>query len=1060
MRNRRWLYSISLFLALAMVADAAVAADQNLVGWWRFNDGSGTRAIDSSGNNLHGVLVNDPSWAAGIQGTALQFTGGNHVAVPGYDGILGSQARTSAAWINVTKTNASIMTWGPSGSGTKWVMRTHNNPASLRLECGSGNTYGTSDLADGEWHHVAAVLEDDGSPDVSEIKLYVDGQLDPITPGGTPNAIKTSSGGEFRIAYDLNNTGRTYDGLMDDVRIYNRALSTDDIRAIMDDPGIVTQSLAPDPVNGAIIDTTWYNLTWTPGDLAVSHHVYISESFDDVNEGGVEAIPSTASFAIIGFGEPYPAGLTPGARYYWRVDEVNDAEPGSPWKGDIWSFSVRPKTAWNPVPSDGAMFVEPDTDLTWDPGVGAGVYYVYFGDNFEDVNNAEGAAFITETTYDPGPLELGKTYYWRVDGSNFQTTQRGKVWSFTTTVPGGGLLGEYFNTMDLSGQPVLTRIDPLVDFDYGGGSPEPGVVNDDGFSVRWRGEVQAAFTEAYTFYTRTDDGSRLWIDEQLIVDKWAWVNRVVDTRSEPIQLVAGERYSVRMEWYNEDGNAEAHLLWESASEPKAVIPAAAFSPPVRAGSPSPSNGAVGVTMVPIFKWSPGVDAASHDVYFGTDEQAVADATKASPQYKGSKTLGDESYDPGKLAWHTTYYWRVDEVNDLKADSPWTGKVWSFTTGDFLVVDDFESYNDIDPPDPASNRIFEAWIDGFGTTTNGALVGNDLPPYAEQTIIHGGRQSMPYLYDNNFKTSETTLTLVYPRDWTEEGVAELSLWFRGYPASAGGFTESPVGSYTMTASGTDIGSTADQFHFAYKMLTSAGSIVARVDSVQNTDGWAKAGVMIRETLDAGSKHAFACVTPDNGVASQGRTDTDATSFNTNQADIAAPRWVKLERDAGGNFTAYHSANGTTWEPVGNAIPTNIPMTSNVYVGLALTSHNAAQACEAKFSNVTITGTVAQQWEHQDVGIASNAAEPLYVALSNSTGAPAVVYHDDTNAATIDIWTEWVIPLQAFADQGVNMADVDRVAIGLGTRGDMTAPGGSGKIFIDDINLYRPRNVVAE
>jgi len=94
------------------------------------------------------------------------------------------------------------------------------------------------------------------------------------------------------------------------------------------------------------------------------------------------------------------------------------------------------------------------------------------------------------------------------------------------------------------------------------------------------------------------------------------------------------------------------------------------------------------------------------------------------------------------------------------------------------VDDFESYNDIDPPDPASNRIFDKWIDGFGTTANGALVGNDMPPYAEQNIVHGGAQSMIYSYDNNLKTSEATLTLVYPRDWTEEGVAKLSLWFRG------------------------------------------------------------------------------------------------------------------------------------------------------------------------------------------------------------------------------------------------------------------------------------------
>ena len=130
-----------------------------------------------------------------------------------------------------------------------------------------------------------------------------------------------------------------------------------------------------------------------------------------------------------------------------------------------------------------------------------------------------------------------------------------------------------------------------------------------------------------------------------------------------------------------------------------------------------------------------------------------------------------------------------------------------------------------------------------------------------------------------------------------------------------------------------------------------------------------------------------------------------------------------------------------------------MDSTVYVGLALTSHNVALTCEAVFSNVTITGNVAGQWQSQDIGIASNAAEPLYVAVSNATGAPAVVAHGDPAAATIDAWTEWLIPLQAFADQGINLANVDKIAIGLGATGG-AASGGSGVMYIDDIRLYRP------
>jgi len=772
-----------VFVSGLVLTSTANANDPNLVGWWRLNEGSGTLAIDSSGNNLNGELVNEPLWVAGVQGTALQFADGSHVAVPGYDGILGTHARTSAAWINVTKTSASIITWGPSGEGTKWVMRTHNGPATLRLECGRGNTYGTTDLVDGEWHHVAAVLEDDGSPDVSEIKLYVDGNLDPIMEGGTPRQMNTSSGGEFRIGYDLNNTGRTFDGMIDDVRIYDRALSADDIQELIDNPGgTVTQALAPSPGDGSIIESTWINLIWTPGDLATSHQLYMADNFDDVDSGAESAFQGnqTAAIATLGFpGFPFPDGLVPGATYYWRIDEVNDAEPESPWKGSIWSFSVRPKTAWRPVPADGALFVEPGASLTWDPGVGSALYFVYFGDNFEDVNSATGAATITETTYEPGQLEQGKTYYWRVDSSDGMNIHRGKVWSFTTTVPGGGLVVEYFNTMNPVGQPVLKRIDPSIDVDYGTSSPEPNLVDEDFFSVRWRGELQVAFSEVYTFYTRTNDGSKLWIDDKLIVDKWAWVNRVVDTRGEPIELVAGQRYSIRMELFNEDGDAEAHLLWESASQPKAIVPSAAFSLPVRAGAPSPSNAAVDTRQTMILSWSPGDAAASHDLYFGTDEDAVKNADTSSPEYKGARDLGSESYDPGQLEWNTTYYWRVDEVNNTNPDSPWVGNVWNFTTANFLIIEDFELYNDINPDEPESNRIFNVWIDGYDDPTNGSIVGYANPSFAEQIIVHSGGQSMPMSYDNSAAAkSEATFTLTSNRDWTVNGVDTLKIWFRG------------------------------------------------------------------------------------------------------------------------------------------------------------------------------------------------------------------------------------------------------------------------------------------
>jgi hypothetical protein len=467
-------------------------------------------------------------------------------------------------------------------------------------------------------------------------------------------------------------------------------------------------------------EDTWVSLSWTPGPFAVSHDVYVGDKFDDVNDATRDSDlfrgNQSDDFYVVGFADgAYPEGLVPGTTYYWRIDEVNDADPNSPWKGKVWSFSIPPQTAYNPDPADGAESVDPNTPtLSWTPGFRAVLHTPYLGDDYDEVNNAVGGIPLGFTTYRSGPLELEKVYYWRVDEFDGFGTYKGDIWSFTT----------------------------------------PGAV----------------------------------------------------------------------------------------------------------GSPNPAYDATNVGMNAILSWTPSTSAASHQLYFGTDKEAVRTAGPGSPEDKGSKALGAESYDPGLLDAETTYYWRVDEVdaqgNTLK------GPIWIFTTGAFLLVDDFESYTD----DDANNEaIWQHWIDGFGVADNGSQVGNLLPPYAEQTIVHGGAQSMPLFYTNEggVTNSEATLTLTSPRDWTQAGVAELSVWIRG-------------------ASG-------------------------------------------------------------------------------------------------------------------------------------------------------------------------NAAGPVYVAVSNSAGAPAIVAQDDPDAATALRWTPWRIPLQGFADQGINLTNVDKIAIGLGSKGGV-AVGGSGTLYVDDIRLY--------
>jgi hypothetical protein len=264
---------------------------------------------------------------------------------------------------------------------------------------------------------------------------------------------------------------------------------------------------------------------------------------------------------------------------------------------------------------------------------------------------------------------------------------------------------------------------------------------------------------------------------------------------------------------------------------------------------------------------------------------------------------------------------------------------------------------------------------------------------------------------------------------------------------------------MSAAGSDIWNTTDEFRYAYKQLSGVGSITAQVLSVDNTDPWAKAGVMIRQTLDAGSKFAAVYITPGNGCRFQARrtpgsaatSDTADNAFTPEQTAIRAPYWIKIERDAGGNFNGYYSSDGASWVAM-PWNPQNIAMPQNVYIGLSYTSHVSGVTGQAQFANVTTTGSVSPAtWSQEAIGVemASNDPELMYVALNDN----AVVEHDNPNAALISDWTEWRIDLTSFSDQGVNLSNVNTLTIGFGNKNNPQA-GGSGSVFIDDIRLYRP------
>jgi hypothetical protein len=1089
---RRPIFLISFVWLLCSITNAPA----NLVGHWpfegNFNDSSGNGNDATARGNA--AIVNDTQRG---QVTVLDGTGDYlEIAHSNSLNITGDQI-SLAAWVYFDDVSGSpeIIIAKVFNNGTHTSpyfsyglhILTNGQPRFwLSLSGGAANVPAPAGqfFQSRQWYHLAGVYEG------SAMTLYVNGQAVATT------SVRGAINGYSNVLRLGTNGGLTeqMSGKLDDVRIYSRAMSPEQVLALFNGTAPTwVQAHDPIPADGALHSDTWVNLSWSPGDNAVSHDVYLGNSFEDVNNGtgGTFRGNQTSTYFVAGFpGFAYPDGLVYGTTYYWRIDEVEAG--GTKHKGDVWSFTVPPKKAYDPAPADGAKFIDPKaTTLSWTPGLGAKLHHVYFGENPADVEAGTPGTYkgaSATAKFDPGTLALETTYYWRVDEFDGTATHKGDVWSFTTTLPGLGaavaerwlnISGTNLNTLKNDARypnnPDVTEA--VTKFAWDG--PDT-----DSYGGRIHGWLYVPATGDYTFWLNTDDQGELWLStdddssnvrliarESTYTAINAWGTG--EEQSQPIPLAGGQKYYIMALWKEGTGGDHCQVAWQGPTVPaRTVIPGSNLSPyePLKAYGAKPANGATGVTQTPVLEWKPGLAAASHEVYFGTDAQAVASATKASAEYKGAKALGNESYSPGKLAWETAYYWRIDEVNNTNPAGPWIGSVWSFTTAGFLIIDDFESYN------AGANQIWYSWHDGLGygapgsppyfagNGTGSAVGDENTASFTEETIIHGGRQSMPVAYDNNkqgfAKYSEAELTLTAPRDWTEESVAELSIWFRGLPGSVGSFVEAPAGTYTITATGADIWGTADQFHYGFKTLTGVGSIEAQVLSVGNTDPWAKAGVMIRETLDAGSKFAAVYITPGNGCRFQARTDTgiaatsDTAVVTPAQTAIKAPYWVKLERDVAGDFRGYYSNNRTTWTAM-SWNPQSIVMGSDVYVGLALTSHNANATCTAKFSNVRTTGTVSAQWAHQDIGIASNAAEPLYVAVSNSAGQPAVVVHSDTNAATITTWTEWVIPLQSFADKGINLKNVDRLAIGLGTRSNMTTAGGSGKMYFDDIRLYRPR-----
>ena len=1127
---------------ILMMACSAWAQDieSGLEGWWKL-DGD---ALDSSGNEHHGTLVGDAHFIEdGVYGGSLSLDGsGDYVTITGYKGVLANadgvqQPFTVAAWVRTTNSgDRTIASWGTNTNKLRVDWRLFEGR--LRVEHGSGNRQGDTALNDGEWHHVALTMIEGATVSYPDVTLWLDG-ADDTRSGTDPDEFAITSGVDMAIGYRATAAARYFLGDVDEVRIYSRVLTADEMAKL----ALFGKAHNPSPADG----TMGVNnplLTWEPRGSALFHDVYLGT---DPNLGPDDLV-SPRWMASVYWHVP---GLEPGTTYYWRIDEI---EPdGTMFPGDVWTFFASPLEAWDAKPMDGEPYMDPNVTLTWATGATGLSHDVYFGANETEVAEGTGETFkgnTLENSYVTGDLELDTTYYWRVDEVDAGGAKiTGHVWSFKTlpeipvtdeSLVAWWTFDEGFGTrvVDWSGHGAngdFVGSPQWVD-GYEGGALEFAGVSGEHIDVQSYDGVLGMQDRTVTAWIKTAGLGDI-ISWGPNTDTQKWIFRVQEGNGNPGTIrveVAGGRI---VGWTDMRDNEWHHVACILASEGAPTVSdirlyvdsvqekisdslvvdvntaggrnvwigdghhdrpfpgliddlrvynkaltqdeldLAMRIDPLRAWRPNPADSSTAdIRAASPVTWSRGDMASQHDLYFGTDEVAVAvaDTTDTTGIYRGR--LGATSHMPIEgLALGQEYFWRVDEVNSDGSITP--GRVWSFVVADFVFVDEFETYsNDV------GQRVFEAWIDGIGFTLpepgnagngTGAAVGHDVwdpasPHFGglimETGIVQSGYQSMPLGYNNENTPwySRADRAFVPAQDWTIQGVTDLSLWVRAEAAADYAlFGDDQI---SMSGGGNDIWNTADQFRFAYKVLNGNGSMTARVTGVgPGTNAWCKGGVMIRQDLQGGSVNAMIAVTGGNGDGGtfQWRPVADEASDSSRTlTGIAPPYWVRLVRE-GNTFTGYLSADGENWEQEGTS-SIDVPMTDPVFIGLGVTSHQEGELRGYSFDNISSTGDITGAWQMEDVGIVAgtahvgpiNGVADLYAIVRDSLGGSAKVKHPNPAMVVTPAWDNWLIPLDSLT--GVNLARVNQLSLSIGDP-DSAVPDGTGKIFVDEIRLIPPAPV---
>jgi len=742
---------------------------------WKFDEGEGDIANDSAGNN-DGTLVGDPSWVAGKIGDyALSFDGDDYVEINDDDSLnFGSTTDfTALAWIKTDHPDREDIVGKDGTKPAHWEIMVYQNKLSAFIDDGSNYVVSTDDGApvnNGQWHHVAVTFDRDGF-----MKRYVDG-----ASYGTADDISgvgdVSNSGSLYIGCRRTNED-LFKGTIDDVRIYNRALSADEILQLHQE-GAGSQAYNPNPSDLATNVDPNILIIWMPGKDALSHDVYLGTDYNDVNDANT-ADPNIyrGNYDVNSFD---PCGLELETLYFWRIDEV-----GSPntVKGQIWSF-----TTWGEFGPDCVSYWK------FDEGSGDTAY--------DSAGNNDGTlkgdpCWVAGKIGDYALSFDGNRDY--VDCGDIDELDGAT--SFT--------IGAWINTNTISTDKLIARkgedYPPLllwVNADYTihfGFYYAPGVF----YFARTTAKISP---NQWYFLVGTYDGDvvRAYING---VEKAANTDASGPTNSNSESLRIGSGYELYpTAWF--DGRIDDARIYKKALSAEEIRQIYEQGAGGEAFCPNPPDEATNVDPNTLLTWMPGYGALSHDVYLGTDYNDVNDANTADPNiYRGNYDVN--SFDACGLELETLYFWRIDEVNEPNTVK---GELWSFTTFDpnlnlvshwkfdegqgttaydsagnndgTLVGDpcwvpgkigsyaldfdgsgDYVDCGDIDKLDGTTNVSFTAWINTNSISTSKLIIrkGEDYPPLLMWVTADYTINFTIYRAPGVFYTALTTMT-ISPNQW--------------------------------------------------------------------------------------------------------------------------------------------------------------------------------------------------------------------------------------------------------------------------------------------------------